>query len=369
MVGALTMQLSHTQREVDALKAANALAAPSILAPSITPFASNQSSPGGASTVAGGDSTVRVGKAVAPDRSASQQPCNLPCNGLALSDGDTVRIRNGLKLPRCCAADGLSSEWMAQATEANQSLLEYFYSPHGPQHSWKKGTVDKVWRPISTGCQLVPDACYCFHVTGSPVKAENPHAWKDSVSVANNPNPRAKKGCELCKNFNNCSCLVPSRRTSGLHEPAASLALGNGCLFGDMRPGKLLAVIAACRRLGITHIIEEGRYGGLSAYVYALHGFKVTSIELLPIDYVADALRSSMPSIRQVTGDGSQLIPKLVRRADTKERIAVIFDGEKRQAAYKTYMKVAKRAHLVIFDDAFHERFHMFLDARKETSW
>ena len=34
-------------------------------------------------------------------------------------------------------------------------------------------------------------------------------------------------------------------------------------------------MITAARLAGVTHIIEEGRYGGLSALMYALHGFKV----------------------------------------------------------------------------------------------
>ena len=75
------------------------------------------------------------------------------------------------------------------------------------------------------------------------------------------------------------------------------IAADGTCLFGDMRPGKLLAVIAACRRIGITHIIEEGRYGGLSTLVYALHGFKVTSVEMLPIDFVAQSLKRMGPYV------------------------------------------------------------------------
>ena len=38
---------------------------------------------------------------------------------------------------------------------------------------------------------------------------------------------------------------------------------------------------------GVTHIVEEGRFGGLSAYMYALHGFDVTSIEFLPLESVS----------------------------------------------------------------------------------
>ncbi|KOO24670.1 hypothetical protein Ctob_007513 [Chrysochromulina tobinii] len=270
-----------------------------------------------------------------------------------------------MTLPRCCASDGLSSEWMADATSANKSVLDYLYPP-SPRDAWKRGSIESVWRPVSRSCRLVPAACYCFHVKGSPIKAENPDAWRDSVSIANNPS--GKRKCELCKNFNNCSCLAPSKRGAAGISGMSTQPVP-GCLFGDMRPGKLLAVIGACRRLGITHIIEEGRYGGLSAYVYALHGFKVTSVELLPIDFVASALRESAPSIVHAVGDGSVLVPELVRKASHTERLAVIFDGEKRHKAYRTYKKISDRVHLAIFDDSFHERFHNFLDSHRETAW
>jgi len=299
----------------------------------------------------------------APKQSAAMElGCGKACTGLSATDADSMRRTHGLMQPRCCAKYGLSSEWMARATGSNQSLLDYFYPP-SPQQAWKKGEIDRVWRPVSRSCKLVAAACYCFHVTGSPIKAENPNAWRDSVSVANNPS--GKRKCELCTNFNNCSCLAPDRKPA----PMGS-SVGPGCLFGDMRPGKLLAVIGACRRLGITHIIEEGRYGGLSAYVYALHGFKVTSVELLPIDFVASSLKQSMPSIIHAVGDGSVLVPELVKAATKAgERVAVIFDGEKRHKAYKTYKTIADKVHLAVFDDSFHERFHNFLDAHAETAW
>ena len=68
-------------------------------------------------------------------------------------------------------------------------------------------------------------------------------------------------------------------------------------------------------------------------YVYALHGFKVTSIEMLPINFVKSALADLAPGILQVTGDGSKLVPEHVASAPPGERIAIIFDGEKRRAA------------------------------------
>ena len=296
---------------------------------------------------------------------STKKKCGLPCNGIDL---EARRRNNDLRLPLCCPGDGLSSEWMAEATSANQTLVDYFY-PSDVALAYERARMDEAWRPITIGCQLAPAGCWCFHVTGSPVKALNPHAWNESAAIAAlNPGDVLTSQGRLSEVENhrdvasqrdeNCSCLVPIR-------PKAS------CLFGDMRPGKLLAVIGACRRLGITHIIEEGRYGGLSALVYAIHGFKVTSIEMLPIDFVADSLKALAPkgSVRQVTGDGSILVPELVRAAPAGERIAVIFDGEKRRAAYRTYSQIRRLVHLAIFDDAFYEKFHKFLDDHKETNW
>lgn len=52
-----------------------------------------------------------------------------------------------------------------------------------------------------------------------------------------------------------------------LSSPLYSLLSLTSPGFEPHRVGARLAVIGACRRLGITHIIEEGRYGGLSALV------------------------------------------------------------------------------------------------------
>eukprot|EP00966_Prymnesium_polylepis_P302494 6988460-Prymnesium_polylepis.1 len=62
--------------------------------------------------------------------------------------------------------------------------------------------------------------------------------------------------------------------------------------------------MAAARAAGVTHIVEQGRYGGLSAFMYALHGFKVTSIELVPLDDVSRGLRHAAPSVALVDADG-----------------------------------------------------------------
>ena len=50
-------------------------------------------------------------------------------------------------------------------------------------------------------------------------------------------------------------------------KPSCTCLRGDNCLFSDMRPTKILAAITAARAAGVTHIIEEGRYGGLSAYM------------------------------------------------------------------------------------------------------
>ena len=51
--------------------------------------------------------------------------------------------------------------------------------------------------------------------------------------------------------------------------------------FGDMRLAKLLAIVAACRALGVHHIIEQGDTVACRL-IYAQMGFKVTPVELLP---------------------------------------------------------------------------------------
>ena len=344
---------------------------------------------------------LSVASASSLARGGEEGPCGVTCHGLAKDDSVRIARRMKFRLPRCCDRDGLSSQWMARATSANATLLKYFY-PADPVKAFEHASVTRSFRAITRGCKVVADACYCIHVTGSPVKSENPYAWRASgaaVGIGNNPTLRGRNkhqatdagsagsasaalserahqlgasneplpgsASEIHDLFGvtpdrierNCSCLAPK-------APNAR------CLFSDMRPGKLLAVIAACRRLGITHIIEEGRYGGLSALIYALHGFKVTSVEMLPIDFVATGLAAAAPTtVLQVLGDGSVEVPRLVRGAPPSERIAVIFDGEKRRAAYQTYLKVRSRVHLAIFDDSYHERFPTFLDRQNETTW
>ena len=125
------------------------------------------------------------------------------------------------------------------------------------------------------------------------------------------------------------------------------------CLFSDMRPSKILAVITAARAAGVTHIVEEGRYGGLSALMYAHHGFQVTSIEFLPLTGATIALKQLAPQVRLLNGDGSALLPQLLSLMDAEEtaRTLVIFDGEKRFGAWKTYQKLKDEVAIAVFDD------------------
>jgi len=124
-------------------------------------------------------------------------------------------------------------------------------------------------------------------------------------------------------------------------------------MFSDMRPTKILTAITAARLAGVDHIIEEGRFGGLSAFMYALHGFHVTSVEFLPLDGPTVALQQMSPDVRLVDGDGRVLVPALVRNMTDQQarRTMVIFDGEKRLDAYPTFEKIRDRVGVVIFDD------------------
>ena len=112
------------------------------------------------------------------------------------------------------------------------------------------------WMP-ATHCKIYRD-CFCFHVKGDMSRSLNLD-WQDGRCVSE-LSPTKLQPCERHRAYNRtCSCYS-----------------GRGCLFSDMRPLKILSAVAAARAAGVTHIIEEGRYGGLSAVMYALHGFRVT---------------------------------------------------------------------------------------------
>lgn len=211
------------------------------------------------------------------------------------------------------AAPGNKAEFaalMRSFAAKNATLLNYTL-PEEPS-----GDTLLNWSPYTKSCEFAQD-CYCWHVTGDMSKKHNPMC------------PLSKAQCEQ-----NCPCLR-----------------GPQCLFSDMRPGKILAAITAARAAGVETIIEEGRYGGRSAYMYALHGFNVISVEFMPLKSVSDGLKGI---VTLLDGDGSKLIPELVAGMTDKQasKTMVIFDGEKRFAAYKTFYKIKDKVAVVIFDDS-----------------
>merc|ERR1719281_1568642 len=113
--------------------------------------------------------------------------------------------------------------------------------------------------------------CWCEHVKGDADKDVNPDGWKqcEVTIIENGWRTQKLTECPHLKN-KSCDCYTSDSDT----KP---------CLYGHMSPGKLLYVIALARAAGATHIIEEGREGGLSAYSYNHHGLKVTSVEYAPL--------------------------------------------------------------------------------------
>lgn len=126
------------------------------------------------------------------------------------------------------------------------------------------------------------------------------------------------------------------------------------CFWGNMPFGKSIEIILLAQNLGATHIIESGRMGGISLLHYAHFGFKLTSVELLPVDHVEESLRATHPEIQLLDGDGMTLVPKAlsdIHEKDPSARVAIIIDGPKGQMAIKLARKVLKNAVLVILDD------------------
>ena len=248
----------------------------------------------------------------------------------------------------------LRSQRVLSWAASNASLTSYLYPQTTPSN------IAAGWRALLPGCSVELGRCWCFHVRGgSMVKARNPDGAQRCAPndrVMNCTDPAA--GVFRAKVRRSCSCFA--------QRPHAQ-----PCLFGDMRPAKLLAIVAACRALGVHHIIEQGRYGGLSALIYAQMGFKVTSVELLPLSEVSVALRALAPNIRLVDDDGRKAVLKLVHEAPADERIAVIFDGEKRATAYETFALVKPRLTLAAFDDTNLDdgAFPRLLRERREHAW
>eukprot|EP00747_Dinoflagellata_sp_TGD_P167022 gnl/TRDRNA2_/TRDRNA2_190743_c0_seq1.p1 gnl/TRDRNA2_/TRDRNA2_190743_c0~~gnl/TRDRNA2_/TRDRNA2_190743_c0_seq1.p1 ORF type:complete len:358 (-),score=58.72 gnl/TRDRNA2_/TRDRNA2_190743_c0_seq1:9-1082(-) len=133
-------------------------------------------------------------------------------------------------------------------------------------------------------------------------------------------------------------------------------ALGELCLFSQMRPSKNLAVVALARKLNVTHMVESGRKGGMSALVYSLLGLHVTSVELYPMAYVAGALAQLAPEMKLRDGDGSVLVPAAVHEileASPEARVAVVLDGPKNEGAHEVFQGLRSDVVFAVFDDAY----------------
>ena len=231
-----------------------------------------------------------------------------------------------LPAPRSSAS---FSDMMARTIASNATLLDYVF-PTAP----KSGAVFKHWSAYTEGCRIAND-CFCFHTTGEMSRSRNPGGWKRCATKS------TLKVCGQHIAAKNCSCFVQGPDEQG------------PCLFSDMRPIKILSAITAARMAGVTHIVEEGRFGGLSALMYHVHGFHVTSIEFLPLDGATSGLAKLAPSAVLITADGAVEVPRLLNKLSSEEaaRTMVIFDGEKRLDAWSTFLKVREKVALAIFDD------------------
>ena len=201
--------------------------------------------------------------------------------------------------------------------------------------------LEKNWVPFSKECKY-SDRCHCDHVA-----AESAEVAGDSAPANCERGVDRKKG--LLEVGHNCETKRLCKCYTGHGQP---------CLFGHMSPTKLLLVIAAARASGVRTIIEEGREGGISAFFYAQHGFDVISVEYLPLKMVKRALSTMAPRVRQLDGDGSVIVPQLVGDMTSEDaaKTLVVFDGEKRDAAYKTFSKIAHKIAVAVFDDTNADR-------------
>jgi hypothetical protein len=218
-----------------------------------------------------------------------------------------------------------------ETISANATLRDYFLE-------CRTQDIRRNWVPIVGSCQHSKN-CLCGHVTGDPAEVGSAQSQMcEKVIVENRTKVFRAAPCSNAELATRCECVTGGDRA---------------CLYGHMQPFKLLLVIAAARAANVTTIIEEGREGGVSALVYSMHGFDVVSIEYLPLEHVKRGLREFAPAVRQLDGDGSILVPQLIGQMSQHDaaRTLVVFDGEKRQAAYKTYRTVQARIAAAVFDD------------------
>lgn len=125
-------------------------------------------------------------------------------------------------------------------------------------------------------------------------------------------------------------------------------------MWCNMPFSKMVLLILLCRAVGVTHIVESGRMGGLALVHYARFGFLVTSVEKFPLPHVTSGVRTALPTASLYDGDGAELVPRLVRRLaaePTEARVAVILDGPKGRQARNLSWALREHASLVVLDD------------------
>jgi hypothetical protein len=250
------------------------------------------------------------------------------------------------------------SSLVADIIMENKTLIEYFFPANGTTYV-PDARVN--WRRHTEHCHVLQTGCYCGHVLGSKVKALN----------------RIAPGSEACESLTSHNLLkremlrANCSRTFLAKSCPCITGMGEPCLYSDMTPTTTIAMISLARAAGVNHIIEEGREGGLSSFLYSLHGFQVTSVEYLPELEVSLALSKLAPSVRQLDGDGSKLLPQLIGEMTQLQasRTLVIFDGEKRIKAYGTFSKMRSKVALAAFDDSNQPGFRSFLEGKKEIWW
>ena len=238
---------------------------------------------------------------------------------------------------------------MPKWVRANSTLFEYMM-PDLPTKD-----VRKNWVPYLRRCVL-SNNCWCYHVAGSQDATVNPRG-SDYCEVTTQTLSRYDRNFQRMR-VQNCTQRYafehPKKGRNACRMPCTT-GRGKPCLYGLLPPAKMLSLLAVARAAGVTHIVEEGREGGISAYMYWLHGFNVTSIEYLPIYEVGKALHLLAPSIHVLNGDGHKLVPQVIDSfgPEVAARTMVFFDGEKRGTAYKnTYSLIKKRVAVAAFDDS-----------------
>lgn len=253
------------------------------------------------------------------------------------------------------ATSGPLDEFMLQnSRSATNSDLRKFLFPSSADCGGD-GDVNRHFRLFSRSCK-VSENCYCDHIKGTMEKDVN----TDGKNCGGNPDQgsatSSSEGTFRDCSKHTCACLVERERNSG-------------CLFSDMKPSKILAVVATARSLNVDHVIEAGRFGGLSALVYAELGLSVDSVEYLPLDMVTRALNASGKNISLYNGDDRDIVPKLVEKHQGPKRVGVIFDGSKRFQAYEIYKKIKDQVAFAVFDDADMGAFDKFLNRNEKYVW